>query len=50
MNNDVEMSPVREESSNHIVYPAINIFFSPRVFQQKIDHRSIPLCKYKRAV
>lgn len=27
-------------------YPAINIYSSPRVFQQKIDHKSRPLCIY----
>lgn len=39
-----------ETNPEHIVYPALNIYFSPRVFQQKIDHRSIPMCKYKRPV
>ena len=32
------------------MYPALDVYFSPRVFQQKIDHRSIPLCKYTRPV
>jgi hypothetical protein len=27
-------------------YPAINIYSSPRVFQQKVDHKSRPLCIY----
>ncbi len=33
-----------------LVYPALNVFFSPRVFQQKIDHRSIAMCAYTRKV
>jgi hypothetical protein len=24
----------------------LNVFFSPRVFQQRIDHKSIPMCAY----
>ena len=27
-------------------YPALNIYSSPRVFQQKVNHRSRPLCIY----
>lgn len=27
-------------------YPALNVYTSPRVFQQKIDHTSRPLCIY----
>ena len=50
MDRDYEMSPVRNETPSHIVYPALNVYFSPRVFQQKIDHRSIPMCKYKKRV
>ena len=40
------MQNYTEEAPQHIVYPALNVFFSPRVYQQKIDHRSIPMCKY----
>jgi hypothetical protein len=31
-------------------YPALNIFFSPRVTQQRIDHKSIPMCVYTRPI
>lgn len=31
---------------NRLVYPSLNVFFSPRVYQQRIDHRSIPMCAY----
>lgn len=27
-------------------YPSLNVYSSPRVFQQKIDHKSRPLCIY----
>lgn len=27
-------------------YPSLNVYTSPRVFQQKIDHTSRPLCIY----
>jgi hypothetical protein len=27
-------------------YPTLNIYTSPRVSQQRIDHKSIPLCIY----
>jgi hypothetical protein len=35
---------------NRLIYPALNVFFSPRVYQQKIDHRSIAMCAYTRKV
>jgi hypothetical protein len=50
MERGYEMNSIREDTPTHIVYPALNVYFSPRVFQQKIDHRSIPMCKYKRPV
>ena len=46
MENSYEM----ESTPEHIVYPSLNVYFSPRVYQQKIDHRSIPMCKYKPPV
>jgi len=36
--------------SPHIAYPALNIFFSPRVSQRKINHKSIPMCIYTRKI
>lgn len=50
MEESYEMKAVNQDGPDHIVYPALNVYFSPRVFQQKIDHRSIPMCKYKRPV
>lgn len=44
------MKNYTEEPPQHIVYPALNVFFSPRVYQQKIDHRSIPMCKYVKPI
>lgn len=41
---------VNRHDPDKIVYPSLNVFFSPRVFQQKIDHRSIPMCAYTRKV
>lgn len=39
-----------EHYRNKLVYPTLNVFFSPRVFQQKIDHKSIPMCLYTRPI
>lgn len=50
MNQDYELRGVGDQDATHIVHPALNVYFSPRVFQQKIDHRSIPMCKYKRPI
>lgn len=33
-----------------LAYPAVNVYFSPRVFQSKINHRSIPMCAYSKKV
>lgn len=35
-----------QERHRHLVYPVLNVYTSPRVSQQKIDHKSIPLCVY----
>lgn len=34
------------DDPTRLKYPALNVFFSPRVFQQRIDHKSIPMCAY----
>jgi len=48
---EIQMNDIRSKHSNdRLVYPALNVFFSPRVFQQKIDHRSIPMCAYTRKI
>ena len=47
---EYEMNGYTEAPGKNIVYPALNVYFSPRVYQQKIDHRSIPMCKYKRPI
>ncbi len=40
------MQPVAADDPRRLRYPALNVFFSPRVFQQRIDHKSIPMCAY----
>ena len=40
----------QQRDRNKLIYPSLNVFFSPRVFQQKIDHKSIPMCGYTRKV
>jgi len=44
------MQNVFYDDVNRIKYPALNVFFSPRVYQQKIDHKSIPMCSYTRPI
>jgi hypothetical protein len=34
------------DEKDRIRYPSLNVYTSPRVFQQKIDHTSRPLCIY----
>lgn len=46
----VELQSFFQDDPNRLTYPALNIFFSPRVYQQKIDHKSIPMCAYTRPV
>jgi len=31
---------------SRLVYPALNIYYSPRFYQQRIDHKSFPLQAY----
>lgn len=45
-----ELQSYFQDDPNRLTYPSLNVFFSPRVYQQKIDHKSIPMCAYKRAV
>lgn len=40
------MQGVFRDDPRRLRYPALNVFFSPRVFQQRIDHKSIPMCAY----
>ena len=47
---DYELSSYKDDNSDHIVYPALDVYFSPRVYQQRIDHRSIPMCKYTKHI
>lgn len=46
----VELQSFFQDDPNRLTYPALNVFFSPRVYQQKIDHKSIPMCAYTRPV
>ncbi len=45
-----ELQSYFQDDPNRLTYPALNVFFSPRVYQQKIDHKSIPMCAYTRPV
>ena len=47
---EMEMVGAQRDDPDRLVYPSLNVFFSPRVYQQKIDHRSIPMCAYTRKI
>lgn len=46
----VELQSFFQDDPNRLTYPSLNVFFSPRVYQQKIDHKSVPMCAYTRPV
>jgi hypothetical protein len=33
-----------------IVYPSLNVYFSPRVYKDRIDHKNLPLCAYTQKI
>lgn len=33
-----------------VVYPVLNVYFSPRVYKDRVDHRNLPMCAYNRKV
>lgn len=37
-------------NENKIIYPALNVYFSPRVHNGRIDHKNLPMCSYKRKI
>lgn len=35
---------------NRLVYPSLNVYFSPRVYKDRVDHKNLPLCAYNRKI
>lgn len=33
-----------------VVYPVLDVYFSPRVYKDRVDHRNLPMCAYNRKV
>jgi hypothetical protein len=33
-----------------LVYPSLNVYFSPRIYKDRVDHKNLPLCAYSRKV
>lgn len=42
----IELQPANRDNREKMKYPTLNVYTSPRYAQQKIDHKSIPLCIY----
>jgi hypothetical protein len=43
-------SPSLQHQHDRLAYPALNVYFSPRVFRDRIDQRSTPLRHYTKPV
>ena len=35
---------------DRVVYPVLDVYFSPRVYKDRVDHRNLPMCAYSRKV
>lgn len=33
-----------------LLYPTLNVYFSPRVYKDRVDHKNLPMCAYGRKV
>jgi chitin synthase len=38
------------QEKRQVVYPSLNVYFSPRVYKDRIDHKNLPLCAYNRKI
>lgn len=36
--------------AERMVYPVLDVYFSPRIFKDRVDHRNLPMCAYNRKV